>query len=442
MEGSPGFFQRLRRIGARRPSRAKNPKLTSSRAARIGRTLLMLCALVVLVAPVLLLAHPISYVPLLVTVLIIVVSWVYLQILRRSISMDVAQMSNSCERGEQAALAVDVINTSMLPFPRIELEFFVTDLFGDYDEVKRLTCALGPHQDDTLDFDVRFAHLGTYQAGISQMVIHDLLGLFSARIAEGASRTVVVRPRRIDMNSMAAMQVVSDETRHMLKAVASDDMDYAGVREYRYGDPLKTIHWNLTARSPEAIMYTRLYETYVNPTLAIVVDAYSPTYDTEDLMGLFDGMVECAAALSLQARAAGIDADVRYINREGNPASMRLASTSDADELVMGMLRITPEKGSEAQAASTGEMLRGAGHPSHGCGNVALITSRLDADLLTALVELHMRRRNVLAFVAVPRGLEDRERERFLAPLKRLDAAQIAHYVVESTEIETKVVGL
>jgi uncharacterized protein (DUF58 family) len=351
-------------------------------------------------------------------------------------------MSSSCERGQQAGLAVSVSNASLLPFPRIEMEFFVTDLFGSYDDVKKLSCALGPRQSDTLDFDVRFTHLGTYQAGIDHMVIHDLLGLFSARVPEGASRSVVVRPRKVSMNSMAAMQVVSDETHRMLKAVASDDMDYASVREYRYGDPLKTIHWNLTSRSPEAVMYTRLYETYVNPTLAIVVDAYSPSYESEELMSLFDGMVECAASLSLQARQAGIDAEVRYIDRDNTPAGMRLATASDADELVMGMLRITPVEGAEVHAASTEEMLRSAGHTSHGFGNVALVTSRLDAGLLTALIELHMRRRNVMLFVAVPRALEGRERESFLAPLRRLDAAQIAHYVVESTEVETLVVGL
>jgi uncharacterized protein (DUF58 family) len=426
------------------PGRSRSPKrqAASGRLAHAGRTLLVLAALVVLVLPVLLIAHPISYVPLIAAVIIIAVSWAYLQVLRRSSSVSVAQMAGACERGQTTQLAVALANASVLPFPRIEMEFFVTDLFDSYDDVRKLTCALGPRESDTLDFDVRFAHLGTYRAGISQVVIHDLLGLFSVRLAGGASRSVVVRPRRVLMNSVSAMQAIPDESRRMLRPIASDDMDYRGVREYRYGDPLKTIHWNLTSRSPAATMYTRLYEAYVNPSLVIVIDAYSPSLEAEELMSLFDGMVECAAALSHAAREAGIDAEVRYIDRENTPASARLASVADADSLVAGMLHITPVEEAGMHATTTETMLRGAGLSTHGFGNVALVTSRLDAGLLSALVEIRMRRRNTMAFVAVPRSLEGRERESFLAPLRRLDVAQIAHYVVESTEVETKVVGL
>jgi uncharacterized protein (DUF58 family) len=408
----------------------------------VGRVLLVLCAALLLVLPVLLIAHPISYVPLVAAVLLVIVSWVYLQLLRRAPTVSVAQMSTSCERGQQAELAVALSNSSVLPFPRIDMEFFVTDLFGSYDEVTRLTCALGSRESTTLDFGVRFAHLGTYQAGIDHVMLHDLLGLFSSRLSDGMRRSVVVRPRKVDMGAVTGMQVVLDESRNMLKPVASDDMDYANVREYRYGDPLKTIHWNLTARNPGHVMYARLYEAYVNPSLAVVMDPYSPSRDSEELMSLFDGMVECAVALSAQAREAGIDAEIRYLNNAHTPATLRLASAADADDLVGGMLRITPSEEAGVHAAGTEGMLRSAGLMAHSSGNVALVTSRIDAGLLAALTEIRMRRRNVMAFVAVPRTLEGKKREAFLAPLRNLGALGVSYYVVESTELETKVVGL
>jgi uncharacterized protein (DUF58 family) len=351
-------------------------------------------------------------------------------------------MQTSLERGEKASLTVALSNSSVLPLPRIDLEFFVTDLFGNYDEVTKLTCAMSPREVGTLDFDVRFAHLGSYEAGIDHVVIHDLLGLFSSRLSDSARRTVVVRPRKVDMDSVRAMQVVLDESKSMLRPVASDDMDYANVREYRYGDPLKTIHWNLTARNPSGTMYARLYEAYVNPSFVIVMDAYSPPLDSEELMSLFDGMVESSVALASEAREAGIDAELRYLDTSHVPSSLRLATASDADSLVAAMLRITPEGEAGAYAASTEEMLRSAGLASHGFGNVALVTSRVDASLLTALTEIRMRRRNVMVFVCVPRTLTGKKRESFLAPLARLGATGITYYAVESTEIETKVEGL
>jgi uncharacterized protein (DUF58 family) len=228
----------------------------------------------------------------------------------------------------------------------------------------------------------------------------------------------------------------------MLKPVASDDMDYANVREYRYGDPLKTIHWNLSARNPGVVMYTRLYEAYVNPSLIIVIDAYSPHLAPEELMSLFDGMVECAYALSKEAHEAGIDSEVHYIDKTHTPAIARLTSLSDTDSLVMGMLSITPEETAGPYAKAPEVMLRRAGMSSHGAGNIALVTSRTDATLLSSLTQIRLRKRNVMVFVAVPRSLEGRKREQFLSPLRRLSELQIAHYIIESTEVQTQVVGL
>ncbi len=410
--------------------------------ARVGRVLLVLLALFALVAPPLLVASPISYVPLVMAVLLVLASWVYLRVLSRSLTVGVAQMETSCERGSDAGLAVSLVNSSVLPYPRIELQFFVTDLFGGYDASRSLSCALGPREATEVSFDVRFAHLGTYEAGIEGVTIHDLLGLFSTHRAEGMRRQVTVRPRRVDVSGADGSQTAPDESRNMLKPIAADDMDYAIVREYHYGDPMKTVHWNLSARSPDGTMYTRLYETYVNPALAIIVDPYAPNWEADELTCLFDGMVEGAVGLALMAREIGIETEVRYVDRDHEPAVARLASTLDADDMVRCMLRITCADDARVYAGEPEAMLRAAGLASHGFGNVAFVTSRPDSGFCSVLVDVHMRRRNALALVAVPRALEGPDREKFLAPLRQLLAAGVPYYVVESTEASTEVIGL
>ncbi len=426
----------------RRRKLAKAPQRKSSVRARIGRVALLAACALLLAAPIALLAHPISYVPPLAAVLLVGVSWLYLLILRRSLSVSLDQMVGSCERGQDAALSVTLRNASPLPFPRIDLEFFVTDLFGGYDDVRTFTCALRSREEARFDFSVRLVHLGTYQAGVSRVVVHDLLGLFSASLPEGSRRQVVVRPRRVDMDKADTLTAVQDETRSMLRPVVADDVDYASVREYRYGDPMKIIHWNLSARNPTGKLYTRLFETYVNPSLAIIVDPYAPDLSADDLMSLFDGMVEVACALSARARSLGMDAEVRYLRSDGEPASAHVVTASDADDLVASMLRITPEKDDLARVGSAEDMLRAAGTRTHGFGNVALVTSRPDAASIAALMDIALRRRNAMSFLALPRDLEGKDRERFCAPLRRLDEVGAVYYAVESSEIATEVTGI
>lgn len=412
------------------------------RMARAGRVALVVVSALLLVLPAVLLADPIAYVPPIAAALLVLVSWLYLRVLRRSLDVSVAQMAESCERGEAAPLSVTLSNRSPLPFPRIQMDFYVTDLFGDYDDVRTLTCALGGRETSTLDFDVTFAHLGTYHAGVSRIVIWDLIGLFSHTRKQGAARSVAVRPRRVQMGQADVSRAMPDESRSTLRPVAADDVDYSNVREYRFGDPLKTVHWNLTARSADGQMYTRLFEAYVNPSLVVVIDPFAPDLGADDLMSLFDGMVEVAAALCGQAREAGIDAEVRYLSRSGELSACHLVTPDDADDLIANMMPVTPSNKKEGGAPASEETLRAAGLQNHGAGNVAYVAALPDAGALSALADAASARRNAMAFLAVPRGLEGRERDQFIAPLRSLGDAGGSYYVVESTEVATEVLGL
>lgn len=410
-------------------------------ARRVGRVLLLAALAALLALPVFLIAHPIAYVPFISAVLMVVASWAYLQVMRRSVHVSVDSMAASCSRGEKTPLRVTLSNRAVVPCARVQMDFFVTDLFGGFDDIRTISCSIRAREVSSVDFDVQFAHVGTYHAGVSRVVVHDLLGLFSASLGDGARRQVVVRPRRASMGSSSVATAVPDESQKALKPVTADDVDYASVREYRFGDPLKTVHWNLSARDPGGTMYTRLFEAYVNPSLSVVLDPFAAKGSSEELMTLFDGMVEVAASLSEQARAAGIDAEVRYINRDGLPSSMRIATMDDANDLVVDMMRIEPT-GDGAAGAAAEEMLRDAGLRSHGSGNVALVTGRTDASEIEALIEIAMARRNAMAFLAVPRSLSEREREKYVEPMSRLSASGGSWWAVESNEVMTEVVGL
>lgn len=401
----------------------------------------MVAAVLLLVLPPLLIAHPVAYVPLIAAVLLLVASWLYLRMMRKAITTYMGDMTGACERGQKAALQVELTNAAPLPCARLEIEFYVTDLFGDFDEVNTVACSLKARETTSIGFDVQFSHLGTYHAGISKVIIYDLLGLFSSTFKEGDRRQVVVKPREVTMGPASNLTAVPDESQRSLKPVAADDVDYAGVREYHFGDAMKTVHWNLSAREPNGSLYTRLFEIYVNPTLSVIIDPCATTTEKEELMSLFDGMVETAAALAIEARRVGIDADIRYLNRSGEPSVIRIATLTDAEELVANMMAVTPlEKAGKADVLVE-RMLREAGLRSQGSGNVALVTGRVDSAQLSVMTEIAMARRNAMVFVGVSRALNDRDRAKVLAPMGMVSSAGGKWWAVESNEVATQVVG-
>ena len=435
----PAFFKKKSTYRQAKPKKQRSASSTPKRVLRIA---LLVVGIALLVIPVLLLAHAISYIPLLVAVLTLLISWLYLRAVSGAVSVALRESSLACERGAEASFAIELSNRSFLPVARVEMVFYMTNLFGDVADERTLVFALSPFQRTEAFFDARFEHLGKYEAGIKSVRTYDLLGLFSKTKQYRTVNEVLVKPAKVTLSGVAATQVMPDETQRMLKPIVSDNEDYASVREYQQGDPMKTVHWNLSTRMPDGKLFTRLYEEYVNPSLVIVVDSFCPDYDADVQMSMFDGIVECAAALCVQAQNSGVDAEVRFLNAQMEKEAAHLASENDVISFIGHVHPMTPESSSDGDAQEVEEMLRAAGLQTNGFGNVAFLTSRADEACLQLMTSIRMRRRNAMAFAAVPRQFDERERETFWAPFAGLEATGVNCYRVESTPLGTEVLGL
>jgi len=70
----------------------------------------------------------------------------------------------------------------------------------------------------------------------------------------------------------------SDRSRKVVRRVTTDQADVRGVRPYRPGDPIRTIHWRSSARRGELVV--REYDTAQAPDLVLVVEPWLPTTPT------------------------------------------------------------------------------------------------------------------------------------------------------------------
>ena len=429
-----------------------------ARRRGIGRGVFVFCVLFATVVPIVFVADAVSYVPLVTVVLFAAFDVAYLFALSKAISFDLAfggAMGEGpggpggpgssgeivCERGSEANLVVRFRNTGVLVFPRVEVGFFVTDLFGGYASHVVHSTTLLPREARELPIDARFAHLGHYRVGVSEVVVYDLIGFLSKTLERPFERPVTVMPRVMDLQRVPVSNASLRESQTATKPIVTDDMDYAGVREYRFGDPLKTVHWKLSGRVPDGTMYTRLFEVFGNPGLEVIIDPVAPAYGTEDLMCVFDGLMESALSVNLFAREAGMDAELVFIGRDRAPASTQIADIHHVDALVEQARNVEPVSDSLDPDVAL-RLLEREGASTRGMNNVAFCTSRLTPQVVATLGMIHMRRRHAMLFLVVPRSLEGDERLKFLAPLRELEATAIPYYLVEPTDGATEVVGL
>ena len=399
----------------------------------------VLCALLLCI-PAALCATPAAWLFPLTLALALALSAGWLAVIRRSVSVEVECPSGTAQRGGSCSFVVRMSNASRLPAPRVEATCYVTDLFGAVDSTTQVAAALGPKKSAETVVDVKLPHLGSFACGVSRAEARDLIGAFSAEVpCEGAEAQVSVTPKPVDVGDPDLDTTASDDSKLMFRPVISDDMDYAGVREYRYGDPMKSVHWNLTSRNPGGVMYTRLFEVNATPSLSVVVDGGAAEYSNDGLMSVLDGSVEASCALLEDSLERGIDSKMTYPLARGGMSGWRGGAK---DQLVTDIARPSLEAAAGFDAL---EALAAECTSNHGAGNVCWVSSRVPLEAVELLAALRGRRRHAMAVVVVPAGStaeDEKAREAALKAAKRLTANGIAWRTATSNEQGTSLQGV
>lgn len=374
-------------------------------------------------------ATAIGWIPLIMASCAIALAFVYLQVLKGGLEVDAVSELHDCRRGDDIDFVVHFRNKTPLFYFRIEAFFYVSDLFGGVASEAATTLSLAPFESYDLHFSTRFEHIGTYSAGMNRLIVCDFLRLFTADAGEKRAQIVHVTPRIHALEGLALSNDSQTEAQQPRKSVFADSLDYAYVRPYVPGDPLKTIHWKLSARTDGYM--TRLFEESTNPGVCVIMDFYAPEERTPYLMGMFDAVVESAISVARYAQAEGFETELRYTNREGETVLRSTFGDSELDEMVADMPSISNDAGrAQAGVDALSEQLR----HRYGKNNLIMCTGNLSSRLIETAIEARMRRRNPMVIAVVPSDLEGRELEQWCEPLSRLDAADIGYKVISRSD--------
>jgi len=374
-------------------------------------------------------ATPIGWVPLVAVVFALVGAWVYLQILKRGLRFMELAVASDCMRGEDVKFTVRFKNITPLFFFRIEVYFYMSDMFGNVANETMTTLALAPFEQYDMDFTVRFEHIGTYSAGLRQVALTDYLRLFTSTMKNPRKRTVQVTPKLQPVSHIEFSNEAVLEALNAKKSALADSLDYAYVRNYVPGDPLKTIHWKLSART-EGYM-TRMFEVYTNPGVSIIMDFYGPSSRAKTLMGMFDAVVETAFSIGNYARVQGMETEIHFCNKYGERVREVSWRRDDMARIVEEMPHISNRDDRQLEAFSLlDEQMRS----QYGQNNLVVCTANLSARMVSTIIEAKARRREPLLFAIVPGELVGRERDDYCASLGRLDAASIGYMILSKSD--------
>ncbi len=365
----------------------------------------------------------------------IVGAFIYILILRWGLQLEEYTTAASCPRNTSVGFKTHVNNRTPLFFFRVEVYFYIADLYGNIVSSAMTTLSLSPFEKYELEINTTFEHIGTYSAGLDRVVIYDYLRLFS-RTLPGPKRTKVqVTPQITGIERIEFSNDADLETTKALRSSNADSMDYAGVRDYAYGDSLRAIHWKLSARGDNYL--TRIYEVYNNPGVCVIMDFYGPGNNPHELMTMFDAVVESALSMAVYAQRQGLETEMHFTNVHGEKVRRLTWGERDMEEMVAEMPRFSND---EKKAVAALELVQLQTASVTGQNNIIICTANITAPMINAVVDCKMSGRNPIVVAVAPATIEGRERDRWRSPLVRLDESGIG-YVVLSHASELAEVG-
>lgn len=351
----------------------------------------------------------------------------YLVFVPRFLDFEALGMQQECQRGEEAGVQVALVNRSVLPVFKGEARIYITDSFGEVDSILATPFMMAPRGSLKLQSMARFAHIGTYETGVESFRIYDPVGLFWRSVPVHCNCEVTVQPRIHPIESIEVDVQAATESNAALLPVPNEGMDYSGVREYVFGDPMKLVHWKLSARSDEN--YTRLFEVYTNPGVAVLLDLRFPDYPRDVVADLYDALIETAFSIAACAQRQGLDMQLRFADKDGQPVVVSELAADNMPQVVRRLPRPHPAAADDVFL----EDFEAQVESRYGMGNMVLCSAQLTRQLCELAVQAKERGKSPVLYAAVPLAKDERDRDEYLRPLRALDAASIGYQVLSGT---------
>ncbi len=218
--------------------------------------------------------------------------------------------------GDEIELVLSFENRKPLPVPWLRVSELVPkglNLVGKEDEFidymggtpLEESVSLGRYERLRRRYRLRALGRGHYFFGPGDVASGDLFGLFVKKAMVTRHQwNLIVYPDTIpmpDLGLATARPIGDAKTR---KPVWRDPTRPAGIREYRPGDPVKSIDWKSTARRNE--LYVRVFDPSVSQYAVVMVEGATTDRPWEGFrLDVLEALASCAGSVAKHALDAG-----------------------------------------------------------------------------------------------------------------------------------------
>jgi hypothetical protein len=173
---------------------------------------------------------------------------------RLALSVHMMSDGKTLHKGKSYVYEMRMINQAPLAYPFIEAVMILPQSNSVRCTERSVYVSMTPFGKYDFQNEVSFRFRGTYHIGVDCFYVYDFFRIFRVRVDIQNAVTVLVLPRQLLLGENRSEAVSDEPDVSSRRTVSVDKVEIGDIRNYMRGDPLKSIHWNLSSRSEELIV--------------------------------------------------------------------------------------------------------------------------------------------------------------------------------------------
>lgn len=174
--------------------------------------------------------------------------------------------------------------------------------------------ALKPFTRHEIHFSVPILYRGKYKIGISYIEIRDFLNLISFKYLPGETKLIRVFPRVLPMDELNIPYMRISENDYLSQSKNNGHTEIRDIRDYRYGDSLKKIHWKLSSKYNKWL--TKETNASSEKEFWVLLNLEEIKGEAEAVLNIEDRTIEVLVSIARVLLSAGIVLKLCFFRKE------------------------------------------------------------------------------------------------------------------------------
>lgn len=198
-------------------------------------------------------------------------------------------------KGDRINYSFTIGNEDYIFYPYLKVSFFGSDtIFSE--KFTDFSLSLLPQSTREFKTELYCEYSGSFEIGAGKVVIEDFFGIYRFGYKIPFPLSITVYPRVVPLQNFSLKLDFSSVS--LSKALYGNDESttFRDVRKYSYGDSLKKVHWNLSAKLDEIMV--RQFQNTVDSSALIIPDFTKNFFGKYETASAEDKISESAVSIA------------------------------------------------------------------------------------------------------------------------------------------------